>query len=57
METSRYSAEFKRKAVKLAGQAGMVKRPVAQELGIHDNLLRSWRWQFAATAAAMLSLL
>jgi transposase len=48
MERKRYSAEFKREAVKLASQAGMVKRQVAQELGIHENLLRTWVRQFAA---------
>jgi len=41
MQRKRYSAEFKREAVKLAGQAGMVKRQVAEELGIHENLLRT----------------
>jgi transposase len=48
MQRKRYSAEFKREAVKLAGQAGMVKRQVAEELGIHENLLRTWVRQFAA---------
>ena len=48
MERKRYSAEFKREAVKLASQPGMVKRQVAQELGIHENLLRTWIRQFAA---------
>jgi transposase len=48
MRRKRYSAEFKREAVKLAGQPGMVKRQVAQALGIHENLLRSWVRQFAA---------
>jgi len=48
MERKRYSAEFKREAVKLASQPGMMKRQVAQELGIHENLLRSWVRQFAA---------
>jgi transposase len=48
MERKRYSAEFKREAVKLASQPGMVKRQVAQELGIHENLLRAWVRQFAA---------
>jgi len=48
MERKRYSAEFKREAVKLASQPGMVKRQVAQELGIHENLLRVWVRQFAA---------
>jgi transposase len=48
MQRKRYSAEFKREAVKLADRPGMVKRQVAQELGIHENLLRSWVRQFAA---------
>jgi transposase len=48
MERKRYSAEFKREAVKLASQPGMVKRQVAQELGIHENLLRARVRQFAA---------
>jgi transposase len=48
MERKRYSAEFKREAVKLASQPGMVKRQVAEELGIHENLLRTWVRQFAA---------
>ena len=48
MERKRYSAEFKREAVKLASQPGMVKRQVARELGLHENLLRSWVKQFAA---------
>ena len=47
MQRKRYNAEFKREAVRLASQAGMVKRQVAQELGIHENLLRSWIRQFA----------
>ncbi len=48
MQRKRYSAEFKREAVKLASRPGMVKRQVAQELGIHENLLRSWIRQFTA---------
>jgi transposase len=48
MQRKRHSAEFKREAVKLASQPGMVKRQVAQELGIHENLLRTWVRQFAA---------
>jgi transposase len=48
MQRKRYGAEFKREAVKLASQAGMSKRQVAQELGIHENLLRNWIRQFAA---------
>ena len=48
MQRKRYSAEFKREAVKLASGPGMSKRQVAQELGIHENLLRTWVRQFAA---------
>ena len=48
MERKRYSAEFKREAVRLASQPGMVKRQVAEELGIHENLLRTWVRKFAA---------
>lgn len=48
MERKRYSAEFKREAVKLAGQPGMVKRQVADGLWIHESLLRTWVRQFAA---------
>ena len=48
MERKRYGAEFKREAVRLANQLGQSKRQVAQELGIHENLLRTWVRQFAA---------
>ena len=37
MQRKRYSAEFKREAVKLASQAGMVKRQVAQELAMMSD--------------------
>lgn len=33
-----FTAEFKREAVKLAQRAGLTKKQVAQELGIHPNL-------------------
>ena len=48
MQRKKYSAEFKREAVKLASQPEQSKRQVAQELGIHENLLRTWVRQFAA---------
>ena len=48
MQRRRYNAEFKREAVRLASQPGQSKRQVAQELGIHENLLRTWVRQFAA---------
>lgn len=38
MQWKRYSAEFKREAVKLAGQPGMVKRQVAEEEDGDRNL-------------------
>ena len=47
MERKRYGAEFKREAVRLASQPGQSKRQVAQELGIHENLLRTWVRKFA----------
>ena len=48
MERRTFTAEFKREAVRLATQAGNSKTEVANELGIHPNLLRTWVRQFAA---------
>jgi transposase len=48
MERRTFTAEFKREAVRLATQAGNSKTEVANELGIHPNLLRAWVRQFAA---------
>lgn len=45
-----FTAEFKREAVKLAQRAGVTKKQVAQELGIHPNLLRYWIEQFNSGA-------
>ena len=54
MERRRYTAEFKREAVKLASQAGVSKVKVAEELGIHANVLTRWarevragKWEMA----------
>ncbi len=42
MERRNFTAEFKREAVKLATQAGVSKAKVAEELGIHANVLARW---------------
>lgn len=39
----KYSAEFKREAVKLTRQPGVSCRQVALEIGINPNLLARWR--------------
>jgi transposase len=46
MARREFTAEFKREAVKLAGQPGMTKSQVARDLGIHLNVLRNWITQF-----------
>jgi transposase len=38
----KYSAEFKRQAVELAGSPGVSARQVAQELGINGTMLSRW---------------
>jgi transposase len=38
-----YTAEFKREAVALVTQQGYTVAEAARSLGIHANLLRSWR--------------
>lgn len=44
----RYTAEFKREAVRLAQQPEVSRVQVARELNIHPSLLRKWEEQFAA---------
>jgi transposase len=46
MQRKRYTAEFKREAVKMALQPGNSKAQVARDLGVHENLLRTWVRQF-----------
>lgn len=41
-----YTAEFKREAVQLASKAGVSRRQVAKQLGIHSNVLASWMEKF-----------
>ena len=54
MERRRYAAEFRREAVKLASQTRVSKAKVAEELGIHANVLTRWarearagKWEMA----------
>ena len=42
MERKKYAAEFKREAVRLAGQAGVSRAQVAQELGLNVTMLARW---------------
>jgi len=46
MGRKRYTAEFKREAVRQASQPGVATVKVAQELGIHANLLHRWVREF-----------
>ncbi|MGH8572910.1 MAG: IS3 family transposase [Gammaproteobacteria bacterium] len=50
MTRRKHSAEFKREAVQVAQQAGVTKKQVAAELGIHPTLLRKWSEQFESGA-------
>jgi len=42
MERKKYTAEFKREAVKLARQDGVSRAKVAQELGLNVTMLTRW---------------
>jgi transposase len=42
MGRNRYTAEFKREAVRQASQAGASTAKVAKDLGLHANLLHRW---------------
>jgi transposase len=42
-----YTAEFKREAVRLLETSGTSSTQVAQELGVSDNSLYTWRKQLA----------
>jgi len=41
-----YTPEFKREAVRLASKAGVSRRQVAKQLGIHPNVLANWQHNF-----------
>ena len=43
----RYTREFKREAVRLAEESELPATQVARQLGIHRNMLASWRKQMA----------
>jgi len=46
----RHSEEFKREAVKLVTEQGYSLAEAARNLGIHGNLLRTWKQKFARKA-------
>lgn len=46
-ERRHYDAEFKRNAVELSYRNGITVSQVAEDLGIHVNLLTKWRKQHA----------
>ncbi len=48
MDRRRFTAEFKREAVKLALQPGATVTRIAQDLGLHPNMLRKWIKQFSS---------
>jgi len=48
MGRRRFTAEFKREAVKLAVQPDAVVSRIAEDLGLHANVLRKWVKEFAA---------
>ena len=48
----KHSEEFKREAVKLVTEQGYSVAEAARNLGVHVNLLRTWKQKFAAESAA-----
>lgn len=46
-ERKRYTREFKREAVRLAEASELPATQVARQLGIHRNMLASWRKELA----------
>jgi transposase len=47
-ERRKFTAEFKREAVKLAEQPGRSLAAVARELGVERSVLKAWVVNFAA---------
>jgi transposase len=43
MAKQKYSAEFKREAVQMSRQPGASVKQVAENIGIHPNVLSRWR--------------
>lgn len=52
MERRRFTVEFKAEAVRQALQPGVSKARIAQDLGIHGNVLRKWVRQTQAVDGA-----
>ena len=50
LKRRRHSEEFKREAVKLVTEQGYSLAEAARNLGIHGNLLRTWKQKFAREA-------
>lgn len=48
MERRRFTAEFKREAVRLVKQSGSSRAQVAQELGLNANMLGRWMREFGS---------
>lgn len=46
MERRKFTAEFKREAVRLATQPGASRAKVSRELGLNANMLGRWTRQF-----------
>jgi transposase len=46
-----YGDEFRRSAVSLVEDQGYTNSQAAHELGIHENLLRTWRRKYGRSAA------
>lgn len=50
-----HSDEFRRNAVSLVEDQGYTNAEVARELGIHENLLRSWRKKYGKNSGNSLN--
>ncbi len=51
----RHSDEFRRNAVSLVEDQGYTTAQAARELGIHENLLRTWRKKYGKKSEGALS--
>ena len=52
-ERLNYGDEFRRNAVSLVEDQGYTNAQAARELGIHQNLLRTWRKKYGKSAAEL----
>ena len=55
MNRRRHSEEFKRNAVSLVEDQGHSVAQAARDLGIHENLLRTWRKKYGRKSEGSLS--